>query len=404
MRRLAFALFVTGMTLVSGRADAQPAPWAPERLTAGWTFLPAITLGAMWDSNVTVQNAGGTGANATIAEWVGVVSPRGEFVFNGRHTRFNAGYAGTLERYDRLAELNRFEQRGRVTLRHDVTQRFQLQAMGSVTRTPTSDRLELGAVPFVHVGSRLIEAGGGSSYAISDRTKLQASYRFQKVDFDRSITEDDRLFLTGGYAHMPEVSVLHDVTSRFSTGASYEFRRAVTAGGASGFNAESALGDVRYKLTENTTIAGAAGASYVDIDHSKVGEWGPAFRASLEHREGLTEVSARYEKAFIPTFSFGGLTGNQFASLSAATPLTRGGRLMLNGTAAYSKTEPLDAIGFTIRLNTYWVSGGVGYQVSRWLRADSFVSTNFQRSSARGDINRTRIGVQFTTSKPVRIQ
>lgn len=403
MRRIAIVLLMLGLSTFASRAEAQPVPWAPERLSAGWTFMPAITFGALWDDNVTVQNAGGTGANATIREWVGVVSPRGELVYNGRQTRFNAGYAGALEHYRRLDQLNRYEQRGRMSLRHRVNRRLELTSMGSVTRTPTSDRLELGAIPFVRVGSRLIEAAAAASVTLSQRTSLDAAYRFQDVHFERSEAEVPA-FLSGGFAHMPSLSVMRTFTSRLGAGATYEFRRAETAGGTSAFNSQSALADVRYRLSDSTSFSAAAGVAFLDIADQPVNEWGPAFRASLEHQQGLTRVSARYERAFLPSFSFGGLAGNQFASLSATTPLTRAGRLTLNGTGAFSRTEPVESLPFTFQLNTYWVSGGLGYQVSRWLRAETFVSTTLQKSSAQGDVDRTRIGIQFTTSKPMRIQ
>ena len=42
--------------------------------------------------------------------------------------------------------------------------------------------------------------------------------------------------------------------------------------------------------------------------------------------------------------------------------------------------------------------------VARWLRTEGFISTMHQNSTARGNIDRTRVGIQFVTFKPVRIQ
>jgi hypothetical protein len=390
-----------GLAMTVAPADAQPAPWQPERLTPGWVFVPGAALNVMWDSNVTVV---GQGAPET-AEWVGVVNPRGELVYNGRHTRFNGGYSGAFERYRTLDALNRYEQRARLNLHHQATPRLAFDSMAALTLTPTTDRLEeIGTLPFLRIGSRLFDAGGSSSYRLTPRTSLEGNYRFQQVDFDREQTAQLPAFLTGGYQHSPGVHLGHDLTSRLSAGTSYEYRLAVVGDGASHFKVQNALADVRYRLTENTVVAGAAGASNLHVAGTDIRVWGPAYRASLEHRRGLTEVSLRYDRSFVPSFSFGGLTGNQFFSASASTPLTRSGRLTLGGSTTYSITEPVESLGFTFQANTWRFNGSVGYQVSRWLRTDVFVTDMRQTTTAQGDVDRTRVGIQFVTSKPVRIQ
>ena len=120
MRRTLFALFVLAAT--AGAASAQPAPWAPERLSAGWVFTPSMVVGALWDSNVTVRSAG----DPHVAEWIGLLNPRGELDFNGRHTHLNLGYSGALNAYRDLPELDRYEQRSRFEVRHTISPRLSL--------------------------------------------------------------------------------------------------------------------------------------------------------------------------------------------------------------------------------------------------------------------------------------
>src|SRR5919107_3705565 len=102
MKQLAL-MTLAAYAVLLGRADAQTAPWAGERLTPGWVFTPGVVLGGLWDSNVTVASAG----NPHLREWVGLVNPRGELDFNGRRTHMNAGYSGALEAYRRFSELQR---------------------------------------------------------------------------------------------------------------------------------------------------------------------------------------------------------------------------------------------------------------------------------------------------------
>src|SRR3954471_13052354 len=126
MRKSVIVAFVATLLCAHG-TSAQPAPWAPERLTPGWVFTPSAVLGVLHDSNVTLR-----AVNEPItAEVVALVNPRGEIDFNGRRTHFNAGYSGALEAYRELSELNRYEQKGRLELRHQPRPHLQLFSTAS---------------------------------------------------------------------------------------------------------------------------------------------------------------------------------------------------------------------------------------------------------------------------------
>src|SRR5688572_6554040 len=224
MRHILILLVVMGA--MAGRAGAQPAPWQPERLTAGWTFTPGIALGALWDSNVTVRSHG----NPLIAEWVGLLNPRGELVFNGRHTRFNTGYSGALEAYRRLSELNRYEQRTRVSLRHQFSPRLEFESGASYVVTPTTDRLELGTLPFIDIGSTMANANVALRYAVSTRLRIDGNYQFQRVSFDRDEEFLRTAFLSNGYAHSPGAHASYAVTRHLSVGGEWQYREAVMTG------------------------------------------------------------------------------------------------------------------------------------------------------------------------------
>jgi hypothetical protein len=106
----------------------------------------------------------------------------------------------------------------------------------------------------------------------------------------------------------------------------------------------------------------------------------------------------------VPSFSFGGLTGNQELAVAVRAPLTRGGRLTAAGSVTFSRTDPVRALGLGHRVDTLWTEASIGYQLSRWLRTEGFLSSMQQSTTIGGDFDRLRVGVQFVTFKPVRIQ
>ena len=398
MRLIAAAAIAFAMTI--GSAQAQPAPWQPDRQTAGWVFTPTLGLGGLWDSNVTIRNENDPD---TVSELIGIVNPRGEIDYNGRRTRFNAGYSGALEAYRDVSELNRYEQRGRMSLRHTPSARTRLEGRASYTASPTTDRLELGTVPFVDIGGRSFDLVGAMAFQANRRTGLELEYQFQQVDFDRDDAISRPDLLEGGYAHSPIVRVTHALTSRLAAGGEWQYRRASVADGARTFNVQMALGQLAYQLGPHTTLEGGAGVSYLDVSQTGISAWGPALRAGLEHSFERTRVWVRYNRAFIPSFSFGGLTGNQDFSAGVTAPFGAN-RYLASASVGYSSSDPVKELGVGFGLDSLFVNGSLGYQVAPWLRSEGFVSVMHQTSTVRGVFDRTRIGIQFVTFKPVRIQ
>ena len=393
-------MLLIAAALATGRAEAQPGPWQPDRLSPGWVFTPSVVLGGLWDSNVTVRNQG----NPLIQELVGIVNPRGELDYNGRHLRFNTGYSGAFEAYRNVSELNRYEQKARVSTQYQASARLRALARAAYTATPTTDRLELGTLPFIDFGGRMFDASSGLAYSVSPRTQISGEYRFQHVSFDRDRDIVRNVLLQGGYAHSPVVNIRHSLTQRVGIGADWQYRRAIVAGGTQHFDVQSALGEVSYQIGQSTSVVGGAGVSHLAIENTDVSMWGPTFRAGLEHEIERTSLTLHYSKSFVPSFSFGGLSGNQEVTGAVRMPLTRTGRLQFTGSVAYSKAEPVAALGVGYGLDSWWTNWSLSYMVSPWLRTEGFVSTMHQTSTIRGNVDRTRVGIQFVTFKPVRIQ
>jgi len=398
MRRT--ALLLLAVLFAARAASAQPAPWLPDRLTEGWTATPSFVIGGLWDSNVTVRQS----ADPTIGEWIGLVSPRGEIDYNGRHTRFNAGYSGAFEAYRTLTELNRYDQTSRATLRRTLSRRLDMDARLSYESTPSTDRLDLGTLPFFDIGSTIFEVGSGFRLHTTEHTHLSANYRFQNVSFDRVETPQQAAYLNGGHSQTPSLTFSREFSRHISLSTEWEYTHAALEGPNNRFDIQNLIAEVSYQLNSTTSIRGGGGASHLNVAQTGVTKWGPAFRAGLAHRRQHLAVTADYDRSFVPSFSFGGLTSNQEMSFTATAPLTEGGRLTISGNTTYSHTEPVRELGLNFRLNSVWYNATVGYQISSWLRTEGFVRSMHQTSSTTLDADRTRIGIQFITSKPVRIE
>ena len=397
MRRYLLAVAVVA---VAAPAAAQPAPWSPERITAGWVFTPSVALGALWDTNPTTRNQG----NPTSAEIAGLVNPRGEIHFRSRRTTFNAGYSGLLERYQELEELTRYDQRARLDARYQMTPRLLFQTQQQVSLTPTTDLLELEGVPFTRVGSRMVTSAGGFMFNITQRSSLKTDYTFQWVDFKRDVAgQPDFRFLQGGHAHSPAAEYEYALSRRVKLGGVYVYRHMVIDAGEEIFGSHRGQGVVSFLAGPTTTIYGRAGRDYLAVRDTGESRSGPSYGAGITQRIRQASIGGTYERAFMPSFGFGSLLASRTLRGTATVPFAAG-RGFVNGSFTYRRTDPVVLRDVLVQLDSYWTNASVGYMVARWLRVEGFLMVNQQFSSAQGNVERTRVGVQFVTSKPVRIQ
>jgi hypothetical protein len=397
MRRL---FFVIALVALASPAAAQPAPWSPERITAGWVFTPAMVFGGMWDTNVTVRNEG----VPQTEELVGILNPRGEIDFNGKRAKFSAGYSGFLETYRTLDDLTRYDQRGRLEARYTMTPRLVLQTRSQLTVSPTTDQLDVeGILPFTRVGSRMATSVSGFTFDITRRLAVNTAYEFQWVGFDRPDAEPDFRFLQGGYAHSPLTELTYALSRRMRIGAIYEYRHTVIDAGEEVFDTQKVLGTVEYRIGPDTRVSGRAGVDHLIVSDRFQSQTGPTYGGGINHHVGRATFDANFERAIVPSFGFGGMTASRSAHVSAQVPFAQG-RMLWSGGVTYRRSDPVQASGFNITLDAYYAQTTLGYSLTRWLRMEGFYSLTHQVSSARGNVDRTRVGVQFVTSKPMRIQ
>ena len=396
MTRLALVLVLSAVAVP---AAAQPAPWSPERMTAGWVFTPSFVLGVLSDSNPTTRNTG----NVVDSETVTLVNPRTEIDFNGRRAKFSAGYSGTLERYQELSDLTRYDQRGRVDARYQMTPRLLFRSQQSLTMVPTTDQLELEGIPFTRVGSSMVTSRGGFDFEVSARSVLKTEYMFQWIDFDRDLEGGDFRFLQGGHAHSPSAAFTYALSRRVSLGGLYQYRHVVIDAGEEVFDSHKSQVTASLQVTPTTSVYGRGGMDYLKLVNTGDTRRGPSYAAGFTQRFRHAVVDAGYERQFMPSFGFGGLTASRTMRAGFSLPFAAG-RGSAGASFSLRRTDPVVLRDILVELESYWTQINAGYAVARWLRIEGFVTMTQQYSSAQGDVQRTRVGIQFVTSKPVRIQ
>jgi hypothetical protein len=309
-----------------------------------------------------------------------------------------------LEAYRELDELTRYDQRGRLDARYQMTPRLLFQTRHQLTLTPTTDQLDLVGVPFTRVGSRMLTSSGGFATDITRRMSLETNYEFQWVDFSRNAeSSPDFVFLQGGHAHTPSAELKYAFDQRLKIGSLYMYRHTVIDGGEEIFGTHSAQGTVEYEIGPSTTIHGRAGVDHVSAEEATESRTGPSYGGGISHRVRQARFEGDFERAVVPSFGFGGLTASRVLRASVHVPFLQG-RMFAAGSFTYRRSDPVVSRGLLIELDSYWTNASIGYFIARWLRVEGFYSLTDQFSSAQGDVDRTRVGIQFVTSKPMRIQ
>jgi hypothetical protein len=267
--------------------------------------------------------------------------------------------------------------------------------------TPTTDDQDLAGLPYLRLGSQLYTGRGGLAYGLSNRTSMSAEYTFQWIRFDPN-ADIELSRLRGGYSNGGGLSLSHRLDERLSVGGSYSFVMSEQTTRNLSAQVQRAQAQAGWRLGDSTGVSGGVGLSHIYVPETGRDVTGPAYSASIGHQAGRVSLSASYDEAYVATITLGSAQAHRGVTGSASMPLRRG-RMHIAGAVGYRKTHPVigsDGIG----LETLSVSGTLGLNATRWMRAELFYNGNFQQSTARGQYDRTRVGVQFVTFKPVRIQ
>jgi hypothetical protein len=382
---------------MAGRVQAQAPAGAP-----GWVFTPGITVGQVWDSNVTLSTAGGQAAGESASDFLTVITPRAALGYRGRWTDFSLGYAGTYEAYQQLEQLNAYDQRLLTSFRQVLSRRVTFVSRNSVTRSPSTDAINVPGVVFRRQGVTIDEYRGGLESRLSQHTKLSSLYTFEWLRYDSTnVTSPVQDLERGGYSHGALLKLDHVVDARWTVGGEYEMRQAFVQN-ARDFNVATALGTAKYQLDERLTVSGGLGYAWLNTKESGgVSDSAPTVRITVDYGGPRLRWHAGYWRSFIPSYGFGGRFSNQEIQAGIETPLAR--RWEWHADAAVLQADALN--GAAASLRSTFVRTSVAYLANRWLRVEGYYSGAFQDTTvAPNHVYRARVGVQVAAATRTRIR
>src|SRR5262245_57825891 len=181
--RLAGAAAIAIVVLTGGSAFAQISLFdlRTEAVPSqGWTVTPSLGYAGVWDDNALVRGEG----EVLPDDLTNAINPRLSVDFNSRRSQFTAFYDGSFVAYQELSSLNSFDQRFSAHARRLMTRRLAWFGQMSLSDSPTTEALDVIGVPYLRVGSRLVDTRTGVEATLSKRTTLGADYGFQWLAFD----------------------------------------------------------------------------------------------------------------------------------------------------------------------------------------------------------------------------
>jgi hypothetical protein len=364
---------------------------------AGWVFTPGISVSEAWDNNVLLATEG----NDTFDDFFTSVTPHGALSFRGRLTTFQVDYRGSFQLYQELSDLNAFDQRASASFRQRLSPTVSLFARNSLSRSPSTDEVDLPGVLFRRQGVIINDFRAGVDSRFSARSSMTAAYVFQWINFDDEHLNPPSSFLDrSGHAHGLEADYAYVFSPRLTLGAEYDLRHANT-GGVRAFDTQNAMGTADYRLSPHYSLSGGAGLSWLRTNLSDQRQAAPAFRISLERSGARFAWNVGYRKSFLPSVGFGGTFQNQEFHAGFFTPLTR--RVDLSGSFSMVENDALRTSELGLR--STWLRSSVSWAAARYLRVEGFYMAAFQNSQRPGGrVNRNRIGVQVVTSTRMRVR
>jgi hypothetical protein len=375
------------------------APAADHR--AGWTFTPTLGFAEAYDDNVSLF--GRNTAEGQRNDYISTIFPAADLHYGGKHTMFDVGYTGSFLDYRTLSILNRWDQRARFELRRQETARLKWSGRAAAAMIPTTDLVELGGIPFRHMGARTADGRAGVEYTLSATDSILHTLSYQLVDFDRSA--DVRANLRGGRVFESSDAWRHKFNGRLAVGMDYSFRRASVIGDLEPFYLHTTEAAVDYELSPLWGFSGGAGVVYLQDTALTAARTGPAWRASLERHAGGRSFHVGYIRSYIPSFGFGGTIQNQEVGVGFRTPIFGSRRFYTDNSAVFRDNQPLTATGEQLPLRSLRTYSIIGWEPQPWVRFEAFYA-RVQQSSLRagGRLDRNRVGFQIVTSKPMRMQ
>jgi hypothetical protein len=396
LRTLAVSLAL--VTAAAPEALAQQAYLPPTfTVTAppGWSLTPALGASQTYDDNVTLTGPNG----ASVGDFVNVLNPSAELNYNGPRGQLAARYDGAFLLYRSSTTLNTYEQRASLAAKRKLSTRTAFFINGGASAAPTTELLQLTAVPYTRTGSRTEDVRAGIESAISKRLSIVADVHAEGVQFDENPLLANLLL---GGASVGAGFVLRERLSELTTlTGDYDGQRADIGQRHDIFIIQNATVGLERLLTKTTRIFGAIGVARLDASTVGAAKTGPSYRFGLSRDLRSSVVDVLLNRSYVPSWSFGGSTQNDEVTVRLRVPLSR--RLYTQSLASWRRDEPL--VDILLPLKSLWVQGSVGYTARSWVRIEGYYLGTWQTVSAPGALlSHNQIGFQVTAGKPVRLR
>jgi hypothetical protein len=338
----------------------------------GWSFIPSVAIGALFDSNLAL-----TSPRADLGETQGdslfTIQPMGELSMISRRTDFSASYRGTVRRYTDVDALNGYDQRFNLSLRRAATKRLSFFVNNTYADQPTTDDTMLNGVPFRRTGSISNRFAGGAEGRLSKTMTLSGRYDQTWSKFD-----DNDLALNDGTIHEMKGQLLRHVTPKLAIGADYAFRIADMAEGQRHLTFHDVGGSVDWALGPHTKVTAGAGFSTLTEEQFNERRSGPYFNGRIDH-------------------------ATEYVSFGAYVRAPIGRRMYTNGSFTWRHYLPFEID--SLEGDAFWLRSSLGYMIAPWGRVEGFYIHTLQDTLVTGgEISRHRVGVQLVLSQPMRIQ
>ena len=367
----------------------------------GWTLTPSFGVAETYDDNISMF--GVRTAEESNNDVIATYSPSADLHYTGKHSDFGVGYAGSFLAYRSFSGLNSWDQRGRITMKRQESERLTWSVVGNAAAVPTTDAVDLGGIPFRRAGTTIANASSTVDYRIDARNDINGSFGLQYVKFDH--TELPGGFEPGGRAIDATGGWRHHLSARLAAGADYGIRRAITLGDTTPFTIHSVEGAADYEVSPSWSLSGSAGVVVVQQTFETQGRTGPAWRfTAMRHGSSIT-MQVSYLQSYIPSFAFGGTIKSQELGFGMHVPLFHSRHWYTDQSAMFRDDQPLTDLVNQLPLRSLRTNSVIAWMPQPWVRIEGFYARAQQTSlQVGGQMYRNRIGFQIVTSKPVRIE
>ena len=393
----AFAVSLAIAIVASPAAAGQQGYLTPATVTAppGWSLTPSLGASQTYDDNVTLKGPG----DNPVSDFVNVLNPSAELNYNGPRGQLAARYDGAFLLYRSSTSLDSYAQSGSLGAKRRLSSHTSLFASGSASAAPTTEVVQLTAVPYVRTGSRTEDARVGIESVISKRLTIVANVHGQGVHFDD--TAPFANLLLGGTSFGGGFTLRERLSEMMTITADYDGQRADIGERHDIFVIQNATVGLERALTKTMRISGAIGAARLDAPSFGPAKTGPSYRFSLSRDLRSSVVDLIFYRSYVPSWSFGGTTQNEEATVRLRVPLAR--RLYMQSLVSWRKDEPL--VEITPPLKSLWVQATVGYTARSWVRIEGYyLGTRQTVVTPDALLHHNQIGFQVTASKPVRLR